>query len=92
MRPSAETPLLALVALLVAAGAARAQEAIVPPPDTAAQLGAVEPAAPDPDAVALQAAGGDRIMAVVGSNLLLESEWREQTEVLATQLGVDPAS
>ncbi|HET6361970.1 MAG TPA: peptidylprolyl isomerase, partial [Gemmatimonadota bacterium] len=47
---------------------------------------------PDPDAVALQAAGGDRIMAVVGSNLLLESEWREQTEVLATQLGVDPAS
>ena len=81
MRPSAETPLLALVALLVAAGAARAQEAMVPPPDTAAQLGAVEPAAPDPDpdAVALQAAGGDRIMAVVGSNLLLESEWREQT-------------
>ncbi len=92
MRPSPATLPMALVALLVAAGAARAQEAIVPPPDTAAQLGPPEAAAPEPDAVLLQPPGGDRIMAVVGSNLLLESEWREQTEVLATQLGVDPAS
>ena len=34
----------------------------------------------------------DRIMAVVGSNVLLESEWREQTGVLAVQLGIEPGS
>jgi peptidyl-prolyl cis-trans isomerase SurA len=34
----------------------------------------------------------DRIMAVVGDHVLLESEWREQSQVLAGQLGVDPAS
>jgi len=86
-------PLALLGAMLVAAaGSARAQEVNVPPPDTAAQIEPVEPAAPEPDAAPSRPAGGDRIMAVVGSNLLLESEWREQTEVLATQLGVDPAS
>ena len=84
--------LLALGGLLAVAGAAPAQEAMVPPPDTAAQLEPAEPAAPEPDAVQLQPPAGDRIMAVVGSNLLLESEWREQTEVLATQLGVEPTS
>jgi parvulin-like peptidyl-prolyl isomerase len=31
---------------------------------------------------------GDRIMAVVGDDLLLESEWVEQTLILAEQLGV----
>jgi parvulin-like peptidyl-prolyl isomerase len=46
--------------------------------------------APMPDAVRTLPA--DRIMAVVGSNVLLESEWREQTEVLAAQLGVAPDS
>ena len=34
----------------------------------------------------------DRIMAVVGSNVLLESEWREQTGVLAAQMGLQPGS
>lgn len=34
----------------------------------------------------------DRIMAVVGGDLLLESEWREQTGILATQLGVEPGT
>lgn len=34
----------------------------------------------------------DRIMAVVGGDLLLESEWREQTGVLATQIGVEPGT
>lgn len=34
----------------------------------------------------------DRIMAVVGEDLLLESEWREQTILLASQLGVDTGS
>ncbi len=34
----------------------------------------------------------DRILAVVGDHLLLESEWRDQTQVLAGQLGVDPTS
>lgn len=34
----------------------------------------------------------DRIMAVVGDHVLLESEWREQTLVLAGQLGLDPGS
>ncbi len=81
-----------LAALLATASAGRAQEANVPPPDTTAQLVPAEPEAPQPDAALPQQPGGDRIMAVVGSNLLLESEWREQTEVLATQLGVDPAS
>lgn len=84
--------LLALAALLTFAGGVRAQEALVPPPDTTAQLEPAEPAAPEPDASLPAMPGGDRIMAVVGSNLLLESEWREQAEVLATQLGVDPAS
>ncbi|MGH7550994.1 MAG: peptidylprolyl isomerase [Gemmatimonadota bacterium] len=31
---------------------------------------------------------GDRIMAVVGNHLILESEWREQVALLANQLGV----
>ncbi|MGH7566461.1 MAG: peptidylprolyl isomerase [Gemmatimonadota bacterium] len=58
----------------------------------------VEPPAPEvappPDAaVALsQLPTSDRIMAVVGEHLLLESEWREQTLVLAAQLGLDPNS
>jgi len=34
----------------------------------------------------------DRIMAVVGDHVLLESEWREQSQVLAGQLSIDPAS
>jgi parvulin-like peptidyl-prolyl isomerase len=34
----------------------------------------------------------DRIMAVVGDYLLLESEWRDQSLLLAGQLGVDPGS
>ncbi|MFN2384230.1 MAG: peptidylprolyl isomerase [Gemmatimonadota bacterium] len=34
----------------------------------------------------------DRILAVVGGHLLLESEWREQTLVLAEQLGVAPGT
>ena len=42
-----------------------------------------------PPAAALPA---DRILAVVGDHLLLESEWRDQTQVLAGQLGVDPTS
>lgn len=32
----------------------------------------------------------DRIMAVVGKNLLLQSQWEEQTAVLASQLEVEP--
>ncbi|HYO46675.1 MAG TPA: peptidylprolyl isomerase, partial [Gemmatimonadota bacterium] len=39
-----------------------------------------------------QAPTTDRIMAVVGDHVLLESEWREQTLVLAGQLGLDPGS
>ena len=35
---------------------------------------------------------GDQIMAVIGKNLLLESEWREQTELLADQLGLASGS
>lgn len=35
---------------------------------------------------------GDRIMAVVGSHLLLESEWRDQTVLLAGQYGVPEGS
>jgi parvulin-like peptidyl-prolyl isomerase len=46
--------------------------------------------APAPDVPA--ALPADRILAVVGDHLLLESEWRDQTQVLAGQLGVDPAS
>ncbi|MBW3660955.1 MAG: peptidylprolyl isomerase [Gemmatimonadetes bacterium] len=34
----------------------------------------------------------DRIMAVVGEDLLLETEWREQTGLLAGQLGVEPGT
>lgn len=34
----------------------------------------------------------DRILAVVGDRLLLESEWREQTQLLASQYGVAPGS
>lgn len=34
----------------------------------------------------------DRIVAVVGENLLLESEWREQTAILSEQLGLEPGS
>lgn len=43
-------------------------------------------------AVPAAASPSDRIMAVVGEHVLLESEWREQTEVLAGQLGLDPQS
>jgi len=64
------------LALALVATAARAQD--VPAP-------AQGPPAP----AALPA---DRILAVVGDHLLLESEWRDQTQVLAGQLGVDPAS
>jgi parvulin-like peptidyl-prolyl isomerase len=46
-----------------------------------------EEAAPTP--APLEARLGDRIMAVVGDDLLLESEWVEQTLILAEQLGVD---
>lgn len=35
---------------------------------------------------------GDRILAVVGDNLLLESEWLEQTLILTDQLGLDRSS
>ncbi|MGH7572573.1 MAG: peptidylprolyl isomerase [Gemmatimonadota bacterium] len=35
---------------------------------------------------------GDRIMAVVGNHLILESEWREQVSLLASQFGVTPSS
>ncbi|MDX1660668.1 MAG: peptidylprolyl isomerase [Gemmatimonadota bacterium] len=34
----------------------------------------------------------ERILAVVGDDLLLESEWREQTGLLASQLGVEPGA
>jgi peptidyl-prolyl cis-trans isomerase SurA len=34
----------------------------------------------------------DRILAVVGDNLLLESEWREQTAILSEQLGLAAGS
>jgi len=82
---------LALLAALAAGGTARAQE-VAAPADTIL----VETPAPG-DTVAVAAAPApvspsDRIMAVVGENVLLESEWREQTEVLANQLGVDPRS
>lgn len=51
----------------------------------AAGAGAQEPAPQEPQPQ-------DRIMAVVGGNLLLESEWREQTLLLAEQLGAEPGS
>lgn len=35
---------------------------------------------------------GERILAVVGDNLLLESEWLEQTLILTDQLGLDRSS
>lgn len=41
-------------------------------------------------AAAQQEAPVDRIMAVVGDRLLLESEWREQTAVLASQYDLEP--
>ena len=41
-----------------------------------------------PDLVPFEPRLGDRIMAVVGDDLLLESEWVEQTLILAEQLGV----
>ncbi|CAN5134303.1 peptidylprolyl isomerase [soil metagenome] len=34
----------------------------------------------------------DRIMAVIGGNLLLESEWQEQVLLLSEQLGIRPGS
>lgn len=34
----------------------------------------------------------ERIMAVVGDDVLLESEWREQTSLLADQMGVEPGA
>jgi peptidyl-prolyl cis-trans isomerase SurA len=34
----------------------------------------------------------DRIMAVVGDNILLLSEWRDQALVLATQVGIQPGT
>lgn len=34
----------------------------------------------------------ERIMAVVGGDVLLESQWREQTSLLASQLGVEPGA
>jgi parvulin-like peptidyl-prolyl isomerase len=96
-----------LLVALAWPGAARAQEALIPR-DSAAQQDAAEapevtapdvaPPAPDvappPDAAAAlsQPPTSDRIMAVVGEHLLLESEWREQTLVLAAQLGLDPLS
>jgi hypothetical protein len=42
----------------------------------------------EPTPLALDQRLGDRIMAVVGDDLLLESEWVEQTLILAEQLGV----
>ncbi len=42
----------------------------------------------EPTPLALDRRLGDRIMAVVGDDLLLESEWVEQTLILAEQLGV----
>lgn len=72
---------LALLLVVAAAGVTRAQEV----PGPAAE-------APAPGATFGAALPADRILAVVGSNLLLESEWRDQTQVLAGQLGVDPAS
>lgn len=81
--------ILALAAALAAAGGAAAQDA---PADSAgAEAPADRAVAEAPPAVAV-ATPSDRIMAVVGSHILLESEWREQTEVLAGQLGVDPGS
>ena len=87
-------------------GAAYAQEELIPR-DSVGQQDAGEapevtapdvapPAAdvaPPPDAAALSGPRtGDRIMAVVGEHLLLESEWRDQTLILASQLGLDPGS
>ncbi len=34
----------------------------------------------------------ERILAVVGDDVLLESEWREQTSLLAGQMGVEPGA
>lgn len=74
---------LTLLLILTAAGIARAQEIPSPAGDAPAPTAEVPSAAPLP---------ADRILAVIGDHVLLESEWRDQTQVLAGQLGVDPAS
>jgi len=73
--------LLALVAgaLLLAPRASRAQERAeaLPAPGQEQTPAALEPTSPE-----------DRIMAIVGDQLLLESEWREQTTLIADQAGI----
>ena len=76
---------LALALLAGAPAAAIGQERVIPadpiqlpaPPDSA-------PRTTPPPPVGLE----DRILAIVGEHLLLESEWREQTALLAAQYGV----
>ncbi|HUP01853.1 MAG TPA: peptidylprolyl isomerase [Gemmatimonadota bacterium] len=50
-----------------------------------------EPSLPERD-LAVAPLLTDRIVAVVGSTPLLESEWREQTLLLAEQLGIPPGT
>lgn len=87
-----------LIALAMAAAApVAAQERPVPAgtADSAAADSIVIESVPvrEPDAPPAPAFRfGDRIMAVVGGHLLLESEWREQSEVLAGEFGLAPGS
>lgn len=91
-------PVLIAVALAAAAPvAAQERPAQGEAADTAASAGdsIVVESVPmrEPDAAPAPAARfGDRIMAVVGGHLLLESEWREQAEVLAAELGAAPGT
>jgi parvulin-like peptidyl-prolyl isomerase len=97
VRRSLSAWLGALVAVASLAGFARAQEVVrsdtLALPDTLAIADTVAPAETPPARPAPPPAPlGDRIMAVVGEHLLLESEWRDQTLILADQLGLDPGS
>lgn len=93
MRRSLIAPLLLALAAAAPGGSARAQEVV--PADTLSlpPASASEPGVRAADeAVAQAGPAGDRIMAVVGEHLLLESEWRDQILILAGQLGLDPGS
>jgi parvulin-like peptidyl-prolyl isomerase len=93
VRRSLITPLLLAIATAMAAAPARAQDEVPAEALSLPAAPAAEPRVQATDAPAMQAApAGDRIMAVVGEHLLLESEWRDQTLILAGQLGLDPSS
>ena len=77
--------LAAVVAVLAAAAPAAAQD---PPPG---MQDALPQAAPAP-APAERPWPNDRILAVVGDALLLESEWRDQVAVLTEQLEAPPGT